>query len=694
MRDRSTKSGDSSRGNVDGTKPGLGAPDSGLAARRSGSGPRDSGSERERAGPEPRVPRPGLVVTVAIVAATVAFAVYSRTLLPGVDLGDTGGFQASVLWPETSARQAYPLYYGIARPFVAALSPSNPARGLNLFSSVCAAAAVGLLTYIAGLVAGSALAGAVGGLLLAFSYTFWTQAIIAEVYALHLALIGVCLIALHAYARRPTTARLAIFFAVYAASFGHHLLMILLLVPFAIFLIRVHPSPRELITWRITAIAAGIAVAGALLYLPNFLYIWTNIDAPSRWTERIAMFWFDTTKADWREAMVLGVSSGQLGERVSMWIWDARQQFGWVGLAIAVAGAVRLWTTAAPWALLVVVAYAMSTMFAVTYNVGDPHVFFLPGHFLLAFAAANAFARARHRAWQVLAVIALAYCGWRAWDTWPRVDRHADRRADVLVARVTAGIDEASAVLLSNLDWQSENALLYGARYERRDLAWTRLAEVMPHLPFFVRDNHAIDRDVVLSADAAADILAAYGTLFPLVRDEIPSAVPLSETAGRLPPGTPFVMSLLPSAREPFDAGDFQEALSTLTGGRGENRADMAYQVWAGIAGEAPAFYEASSRPFRQELLLLGDTFTVQLDAWLPLETFRRGGFGRVLHGRQPILTIERGVSLVWFQADGSARSVYAANPYAPRPRFRIPVSQPQQLAGTRHAIVGRAALP
>ena len=646
--------------------------------------------------------KPGLAV-IAVVAATAAFAVYSRTLLPGVDLGDTGGFQAAVLWPETSARQAYPLYFAIAKPFVATLSPSNPARGLNLFSAVCAAAAVGLLTYISGLVARSALAGAVAGLLLAFSYTFWTQAIIAEVYALHLALIGACFIALHAYARRPTTARLALFFVVYALSFGHHLLMILLLVPFAIFLIRVHPAPRELLSWRVASLAIGIALAAALVYLPNFLFVWTNIDAPPRWTERVAMFWFDTTKADWREQMVVGVSAGQLDERLLMWLWDARQQFGLAGLAMSLVGAARLWKSAPPWALLVLVAYVISTLFAVTYNVGDPHVFFLPGHFLLAFAAGNAFARSGpveagfsrfgHQAWHVVAVLAVAYCGWRAWDTWPRVDRHADRRADVLVARVTTGVNESGAVLLSNLDWQSENALFYAARYERRDLAWTRLADVMPHLPFFVRDNHAIGRDVVLTTDAAAAILAAYGPLFALLRDEVPPALPLSAMATRIPRGTPYLLTLLPPPAETLDTADFGEALSTLAGGQGENR-QSAYQLWAGISGEAPSLYRASDRPFREELSLLGDTFTVQMDAWLPLETFRRGGFGRVLRGREPVLTIERGVSLVWFQADGSASSVYAAGPYAPRPRFRIVASKPQQLAGTRHAIVRTAAPP
>ena len=150
--------------------------------------------------------------------ATIAFSVYARTLLPGVDLGDTGGFQAAVLWPETSARQAYPLYYGLARPFVQVVSPGNPARGLNLFSAVCGGLAVGLITYLAALLTTSLAAGAIAGVFLAFSHTFWTQSIIAEVYALHIALMVCCLLALYAYKQRPSQGRLAIVFAVYGFS--------------------------------------------------------------------------------------------------------------------------------------------------------------------------------------------------------------------------------------------------------------------------------------------------------------------------------------------------------------------------------------------------------------------------------------------------------------------------------------------
>ena len=333
------------------------------------------------------LPAPGArstAVIVAAIVATVAFWAYTKTLLPGVDLGDTGGFQAAVLWPEVSARQAYPLYYDLAAPFVRAASMANPARGLNLFSAIFGAVAVGLLTYLCALVAESLAAGIVAGLLLAFSYTFWSQAIIAEVYTLHLTLVLVSCLALYAYAQQPSRLRLAILFAVYAFAFGNHLSMILLLVPFAVFLLQVTPDRRTLFAPATIALAAIIAAAGALQYWPNFVSTSHLGGGPISWGERLATFWFDTTKVDWRESMVMGVRGDQLVDRVGMWWFDVRQQFGIFGLVLAVVGAVRLWTISRPWATLIVLAYAINTLFAFTYNVGDTHVFYLPSHLMLA----------------------------------------------------------------------------------------------------------------------------------------------------------------------------------------------------------------------------------------------------------------------------------------------------------------------
>ena len=638
---------------------------------------------------------PGNKGLVAFVVATIAFSVYARTLLPGVDLGDTGGFQAAVLWPETSARQAYPLYYGLARPFVQAVSPGNPARGLNLFSAVCGALAVGLITYFAALLTTSLAAGAIAGVFLAFSHTFWTQSIIAEVYALHIALIACCLLALYAFKARPSNSRLVLFFAVYAIAFGNHLSMVLLLIPFTLFLFAVHPRPRDLLRPRTIALAAGIAFAGTLLYSPQFLFVWTNIDAPPNWSDRVATFWFDVTKADWRASMMAGVDRSELADRVAMWAWDARLQFGIAGVLLAAIGALRLWTVSRPWALLLVSAYAINTLFAITYNVGDPHVFFLPGHVLTALAVASLFAshKGLSRPLSIAAtVVLLAYASWCGWDMWPSADRHADRRADALVARVAAGVTDINAVLVSDMDWQAENALLYSARYERRQLAWRRAAEVLPYLPFLVHDNQTIGRDLVVAADAAARVTAAYGPLFPLIPDVVPAG--MAEHAAAIPRGTPYVLVLLaPTGNEHLNVDDFDTAVTTLAGPSAHARTRAQFQFWAGVAGERNATYEQSDRPFRKAFAILGDPFSIRMEAWLPFETFRRAGFGHVLRGREHVLTVERGVSLVSFERDGTPAVAYAAGLYAPRARFRIPALIPQQVADGSGAILKTAPL-
>ena len=640
--------------------------------------------------PGSRIP----VFVAALLIATLVFWAYTQTLLPGVDLGDTGGFQAAVLWPEVSARQAYPLYFGLARPFVGVVSAVNPARGLNLFSAIWGAAAVGLLTFVGAALSGSLVSGVVAGLLLAFSYTFWSQAIIAEVYTLHLAIVLACCLALYMYAARPTRARLAVFFAVYAIGFGNHLSMILLFVPFTVFLLQVTPNRRTLFSGATIALAIGFAVVGALQYWPNFMSTaHTANGGIAPFSDRVANFWFDTTKADWRDTMVLGVRGDQLTSRVGMWWFDARQQFGIAGLVLAAIGAVRLWTISRPWATLVTLGYAINTLFAFTYNVGDTHVFYLPSHLFAALAAGMAVAQSAGRSGgshrtrpflQIVAVLAIAFAGWRAWDTWPAIDRHDDRRAEALVARLALGVNPQTSLLVTNVNWQLENALLYYTRWERRDIPWVRLPDVELHFPLLVRDNEAISRDVVLDRYSAREVVSAFGPLFPMQPDPIRASSDLMEEISRLPPATPYVLCVLtPPREETLDPQMLETTIRTLTGGTRDPRrvpkaggigpGGPAYQVMAGLTGEAPLITRAEDHPFRQGFRLLDDAFIVRMESWLPSDTFRRAGFGRVIRDREHVLTLERGINLVWFDRNARpSNAVYAASIYAPGERYRI----------------------
>ena len=622
----------------------------------------------------------------AVVVATLAFIAYSRTLLPGVDMGDTGGFQAAVLWPDVSARQAYPLYYGLAKPFVNTVSAANPARGLNLFSAIFGAAAVGLLTLLCSLVTASVAAGIAAGVLLAFSYTFWSQAIIAEVYTLHLTLVLVCGLALYTYSLQPSRARLAVFFAVYAFAFGNHLSMILLFVPFTVFLLQVTPERRTLFASTTVGLAIAIAALGVLQYWPNFQATWYTVNGPVAWSDRFATFWFDTTKTDWRETMVLGVPGDQLASRAGMWWFDARQQFGLVGLLLAAIGAARLLMISRPWVTLVILAYAINTLFAFTYNVGDTHVFYLPSHLFTAFAAGAALGRSA--GWERSAgskrtrpalhiaatIVVITYAGWRAWDTWPAIDRHDDRRAEALVTRMALGVNPQTGVLVTNLNWQLENALLYYSRWQRRDIPWVRLPDVELHFPLLVRDNEAISRDIVLDSYSAREIVSAFGPLFPVQPDPLRVSPDLLEEISGLPPGTPYVLCVLtPPREEHLDPQMLKVAVDLLTANHAPLASASSYQVMAGLVGERPLVTRSADRPFRVDFRLLDEPFTVRMESWLVFDTFRRAGFGHVIRGRDHVLTVERGVSLVWFDRNARASTpVYAASLYAPGERYRI----------------------
>ena len=125
-----------------------------------------------------------------------------------------------------------------------ASSAASRAR-LNLASAVEAAIACGLLDAGRRRAVGIGRSPALGSaLLFAGSYTFWSQSIIAEVYALHMLLVALTLWLLLRWEQRPTLTRLGAFFVVYAIAFGNHLSMILLAPAYALFLLA--SAPRRM----------------------------------------------------------------------------------------------------------------------------------------------------------------------------------------------------------------------------------------------------------------------------------------------------------------------------------------------------------------------------------------------------------------------------------------------------------------
>jgi hypothetical protein len=619
----------------------------------------------------------------ALLVAAAAFWLYRATLLPGFDFGDTGSFQASAGFAAIRSRDAYPLYFALARLFLW-LVPGDPARVLNLMSAAQAAVACGLLTLVAAELSGSLATGIASAVLFTASYTFWSQAIIAEVYALHLVFVSLTLLLLLRWQRQPTIGRLSAFFAVYALGFGNHLSMILLIPAYTIFLFAAAPRGwRSILAPRIVALAVLFACAGACQYLWNFADIWYGPQPPAGLGDALARFWFDVTKTDWRDTTVLNVPASMLRDRIRMYGFDLRQQFGPILPAFAAAG--LAWLLVRDWrrGVLLGLLYGATALWGFSYNVGDTHVFYLPSHAyvaLLVAAGIAALQAATGRRGVALAAACLvaSYGGLRAYHDYPALDRSHDSRPTAIIAGLTSGLQDRRGLLLTDMHWQIENGRSYFAERLRPALEFARMPDVLLYAPVLIADNLALGREVAATSRARDELVAAYGPLVATGLDPRSASPGLRDLVTALPPGTRYALCVLKPTREfTLDSNAVAEALTILT--RGLVRAMPAgqYAVVLGRTGEMPALLAASDDPFTRTVELSGVPTEVRMESWLAADTIRRMGFGHVVAARQHTLIVERGLSFAAFDDSGQPlRVAYDANIFEPQPRYLIKIAR------------------
>lgn len=612
------------------------------------------------------------------------------------------------------------------------LDPNEPAHAMNLASAVYGAVAVGLAACVAAELAGSILGGIAAGLFLAFSYTFWTQAITAEVYTLHLLIVGGALLALLSWAHRPTRGRLAVFYAIYALGFGNHLSMILLLPAFAVFLLMsreegVRPyffaSRNKTADRRVAltesekigsdplhpkAIGVAIAIAGlaALQYAWNFRGLWVDPEPPTSLGEALAKFWFDVTKADWRETLVMGLSESGLQNRPAFYWFDLRQQFGVPGVMLAAAGFLYITLRRPRSGILMVLLYTANLAFAWTYNVGDAYIFFLPSHYIVAICAGAGVAALMRSTSRVsnaaiataIGAICVLYPAWRGYDTFPAVDRSTDNRAVQLLDDLTAPFNPRAlelrnasggtrlgsegrlcdtAVFSLDANWQVQNAAEYYMRRHKPGVPWFITEELLwleskpEGFSTFVGDNvEQGHREVVITSET----IRKFGLLkvpAPQVIPENPRPTLLDIVKG-LPAGLAYVIGVLrPDTAFPMDDLSLSPLWSVLTGGGETAPPAAAYTIMIGRIGERASLAKGDNHPYRVQTTLGPHRFDVRMESWLPTDTIRRSGFGHVIVDRSHALTLERGVSLLVVGESGPpVMREYRAGLFEPPQRF------------------------
>jgi hypothetical protein len=340
---------------------------------------------------------------LALVAGGASLALYARTLAPFVLGGDSAEFQVLAYQLGIAHTPGYPIYLLLAKLFTL-LSIGDIAYRVNLFSGLMAAVAVAGVYLAARLLARDRLAAVFAALALAVSYTFWSQATIAEVYTSGAAFAALVWAGLLAWYR--TGGRRALFLAGLCGglSLGAHS-TVALLAPAALLFLWLNRG-RWRGAWR--AAILGVA-AGLLLYVLAFAAvdlhappanIFNAAYAPARssWglsqadvESPIRRMLFIGSGAQWRGAMF--ADGDKLPRRVQEYARDIRREFAWATLLLIAAGLTLLFWSEPALGWLFLVALLLQWGFAFTYQISDYRVFYITGYLLLALLAGYAAAR-------------------------------------------------------------------------------------------------------------------------------------------------------------------------------------------------------------------------------------------------------------------------------------------------------------
>jgi hypothetical protein len=335
-------------------------------------------------------------------------ALYAATAAPSVVTIFDDSLEFQVVLPTLGIAHpsGYPLYTLLGKLFTLLLPFRDPAGRANLFSALAAAAAVGLLYLICRRVIGSRPAALIATAAFAISPVWWSQATIAEVYALHGLLVALFIYCLLRWEETsfqlPASSSHWLIAAALTFGFGlaHHRMIALLLPAALVFVLWTDPAllcqPRR---WPPLLLCA-LAPLLLYLYLPIRGQATGSLDAAFRPTLAGALEWI--TAAGYSvflagnpfgvsrdAAFFLDLFADQFGFLLSLAAaWGAgalaaRVLFRRRGLFHSVYSSIRPRQY-----IFLLLATAGQVAFGIAYKVEDVSVFFIPAFMLMALWAA------------------------------------------------------------------------------------------------------------------------------------------------------------------------------------------------------------------------------------------------------------------------------------------------------------------
>lgn len=405
----------------------------------------------------------------ALAAGAIAFLAYALTLLPGVSVGDWAEMQKAPAALDVAHPTGYPTYILLGKLW-SLLPIGSVAWRMNLLSALCTAGAVGTAALVAGRLGVRPILAGSAGLLVAFAGTVWSEALVAEVNALHLLFVALLILFALRWRddRRPNDLRVGALLA--GLALGNHLL-VLAVVPFVALYVLWTGQAELRARPRLVVEAIGLAVVGLSVYA--FIPLRAALGPSERygWLLEPAGFWHLVSGGTFRQSMTFGSPESLDLVRIQFpaLVDLVTTRIHWVVLPIAFAGLIAIVLVGrdrpAPVATAaLIVAMLVGTVYLYAGYRGSLEHYLLVGFLVVGLGFGVAFEgllRLAERSGPEAAVLALPavlLVFSVGYENWPRHDLSRDRSGEALGAEVFAALPEG-AVLVTY--WDTLTTLSY-----------------------------------------------------------------------------------------------------------------------------------------------------------------------------------------------------------------------------------------
>ncbi len=340
---------------------------------------------------------------IALLGGLLAFILYAATAARSVATLFDDSLEFHVVLPTLGIAHpsGYPLYTLLGKLAATLLPVWDAAGRINLLSALFAGAAVGLLYLVSRRFAGSRPAAVVATAIFALSPTWWSQATIAEVYALHGLLVALFLYCLLRWEENRMMGRSDSWLRAAALACGlglaHHRMIALLLPAALVFIFWTDPSLiRQLRRW-LAPVVLGLAPLLLYLYLPIRGQAVTSLDGTYRPTPGGTVDWILARGY----SIFLTANPFNVDRRWNDYLALLLGELGALTLIAALLSLGTAFSFQTRRAVFLFLATISQVAFAVAYKVQDVAVFFIPAFMLL--------------------------CIWAAWGLTPFFDQMAQR---------------------------------------------------------------------------------------------------------------------------------------------------------------------------------------------------------------------------------------------------------------------------